>query len=87
VETAVADVLDKESSWLKAGRGKMVLELKPNVAWDKGSSVLWLLEALGLKDRGDVFALYIGDDTTDEDAFRVMQVCAHAHMRVCCRVR
>jgi len=35
--------------------------------------VLWLLEALGLKDRGDVFALYIGDDTTDEDAFRVLQ--------------
>jgi trehalose 6-phosphate phosphatase len=74
VEAAVAEVLAAEGAWLKVGRGKMVLELKPNVEWDKGSSVLWLLEALGLKDRMDVFALYIGDDTTDEDAFRVLQV-------------
>ncbi len=55
----------------KAGAGKMVLELKPPVDWDKGKLVMWLLEkqrsAAGNGRR--VLPVYIGDDTTDEDAF------------------
>lgn len=33
--------------------------------------MLWLLQALELNGRDDVFTIYIGDDTTDEDAFEV----------------
>lgn len=33
--------------------------------------MMWLLQALNLRDRDDVFTIYIGDDTTDEDAFEV----------------
>jgi len=33
--------------------------------------VVWLLQALGLDGEEDVFTIYIGDDTTDEDAFQV----------------
>lgn len=51
--------------------GKMVYEIKPNVDWDKGKAVLNLIDVLGLGD--DVMPLYLGDDITDEDAFRALR--------------
>jgi len=56
---------------LRKTHGKRVWELRPALDWDKGRAVLWLLEALGL-DRPDVAPLYLGDDVTDEDAFRAL---------------
>jgi trehalose 6-phosphate phosphatase len=54
--------------------GKKVYELLPDVAWDKGKAVIWLLEALGLESRsGGIRSIYIGDDRTDEDGFRVLE--------------
>jgi alpha,alpha-trehalase len=61
-----------EHSELVTTSGKMVLELRPNVEWDKGAAVLWLLEALGL-DTADALPIFLGDDVTDEDAFRVVR--------------
>ena len=49
----------------------MVYEIQPNVEWDKGRAVLYLLEALDL-DGSDVLPLYVGDDITDEDAFAAL---------------
>jgi len=55
----------------KAG-GKMVLELRPGIAcYDKGKALLWLLDRLDKTD-GTHVPLYIGDDETDEDAFRAI---------------
>ena len=51
--------------------GKLVYELQPNLDWDKGKAVLYLLAALGL-DGDDVVPLYVGDDITDEDAFAAL---------------
>ena len=45
--------------------GRMVLELRPPVAADKGTAVRHLLEARDLRR-----ALYAGDDATDMDAMR-----------------
>ena len=59
-------------SELRTIAGKKVFELQPNIDWNKGRAVLWLLETLGL-EQPEMFPLYIGDDLTDEDAFRALR--------------
>ena len=49
-------------------KGKKVIELTPNASWDKGSAALWILKQL--KDK--CVPIYIGDDQTDETAFRAL---------------
>src|SRR6478735_6323420 len=51
--------------------GKKVYELLPDIDWNKGNAMLWLLETLGLEGR-NALPIYIGDDRTDEDAFRAL---------------
>ena len=57
---------------LRVTTGKKIFEFRPDFDWDKGRALLWLLKELDL-DRADVTPLYLGDDTTDEDAFRVIR--------------
>jgi len=70
VEQAVDGVLAGSEGLRKTG-GKMIYELRPDIDWDKGRALEWLLEALDL-DRREVVPLYIGDDLTDEDALRAI---------------
>jgi len=52
---------------LRVTRGKLVVELRPPVAMDKGQAIADLLAAHGLQS-----AIYLGDDQTDLDAFRML---------------
>jgi trehalose-phosphatase len=68
VELTVDEVQQAHPSLRREG-GKMLLELRPDIDWDKGTAVRWLLDGLGLDLSA---ALFIGDDLTDETVFRVL---------------
>ncbi|MFH1457561.1 MAG: trehalose-phosphatase [Candidatus Omnitrophota bacterium] len=52
--------------------GKKVLEVRPVSGWDKGKVVLWLLSRQTFIT-SHTLPVYIGDDVTDEDAFKVLK--------------
>jgi trehalose 6-phosphate phosphatase len=72
VGQAVEEILAEHPDELKVTPGKMVYEIQPNIDWDKGKAVLYLLGALDL-DRDDVVPMYLGDDITDEHAFEALE--------------
>jgi trehalose-phosphatase len=71
LERVVSEVAARHRG-LRMIDGKKVYELLPKIDWDKGKAMLWLLEKLGLERPNPI---YIGDDRTDEDAFRVLERC------------
>lgn len=52
--------------------GKEIFEYRPDFDWDKGRALEWLLSELG-DEVGEATPAYLGDDTTDEDAFRALR--------------
>ncbi|MCU0268991.1 MAG: trehalose-phosphatase [Acidimicrobiales bacterium] len=68
VEAAVDAALADRRGLRKTG-GKKIFELRPDVEWDKGRALRWLLEVL-VEDPDDALAVFLGDDETDEDGFR-----------------
>ncbi|MGH6923741.1 MAG: trehalose-phosphatase [Propylenella sp.] len=71
VEAIVDRVLEAIPTLTKS-HGKKVFELRPRLGWDKGKAVLWLLSALK-EDGAETLPFYLGDDLTDEDAFRALR--------------
>ncbi len=69
---AAADRALQNRESLRKRSGKKIFEVQPAVDWHKGKAVTWMLERLGL-DEPDVLPFYLGDDTTDEDAFRALR--------------
>ena len=65
-QAAVEDVARRaEQAGFTAHWGRKVLEIRPPVRIDKGAGIVTLL-----RDKQLAAALYVGDDTTDLDAFR-----------------
>jgi trehalose-phosphatase len=56
---------------IRVTHGKKVFEVRPNVDWHKGKAVLWFMQKLAKGKK--ITPIYIGDDTTDEDAFKALR--------------
>jgi len=65
-------ILKENRENIRLLKGKKVIEFLPNIEWNKGKAVLWILNTLGLDWSGRKI-FYLGDDTTDEDAFRILR--------------
>ncbi len=63
------ELQSRKGRW-KTTSGKMVLEIRPNVGFDKGKAVKEILQAFPSRGR---LPIYLGDDQTDEDAFQVLK--------------
>lgn len=69
VQQAIAAVVQAHPQLRQRG-GKKIFEIQPDIPWNKGYAVSWILSEFP-GDRS-VVPLYIGDDVTDEDAFAAL---------------
>lgn len=60
-----------DSGAIKITRGKKVIEIRPNIDWDKGKAALWIVSVID--PGGRLTPIYLGDDRTDEDAFLALK--------------
>lgn len=59
----------RKSHHLQLTSGKCLWEIRPALYWNKGSAVLWILR----KFARHATPVYLGDDVTDEDAFKALR--------------
>jgi trehalose 6-phosphate phosphatase len=54
--------------------GKKVYEVRPAVKWDKGEAIALLIDRYGkTKTKKELLPIFLGDDQTDEDGFKVIE--------------
>lgn len=61
-----------EAGALRVLHGHYVFELLPAVAWTKGDAILCIKAEVERHYRQAAWLIYVGDDVTDEDAFRAV---------------
>jgi trehalose 6-phosphate phosphatase len=69
IEHAVREAVARTDRLFRINRGRMVLEIMPRTGWHKGEAVRWINNQLG---NGNVLAICLGDDSSDEEAFAVL---------------
>jgi len=71
VDEAVREIISPWRGEVRLHCGKKVYEVRPAIAWGKGEAVFFIWQRLTQGNSELVF--YLGDDLTDEDAFRVIR--------------
>jgi trehalose-phosphatase len=65
IEADVRRIIRDRSGFI-IRHGKMVFDVRPDVAWNKGNAALWIRDQMGCEDS---LPIVIGDDLSDEDMF------------------
>ena len=73
LESIVREIVTRAPA-LEVLAGKKVLELRPHLAWGKGKAVRLMRDLLAKSLGGRApLTVYLGDDETDEEAFRALR--------------
>ena len=66
----------KDYLGLRLAKGKKVWEIKPDIDWNKGKAMSYVLSAClekSWRSKSKSIVVYIGDDQTDEDVFSLLR--------------
>lgn len=73
VREAVERAFAQTPEGMRLTYGKKVVEVRPDTDWNKGDATIALIESVERARNSPVFTLFLGDDRTDEDAFRAVR--------------
>jgi trehalose-phosphatase len=68
VERTVRMAVARTGGLFRLNPGRKVFEIMPDSGWHKGAAVRWINSHI----QEEVLSVYLGDDTSDEEAFRVL---------------
>jgi trehalose-phosphatase len=69
IEQIVYAATARNGALFHVNPGRKVFDIVPRTNWHKGAAVEWINGHLGNRE---VLTVYLGDDTSDEDAFSVL---------------
>jgi trehalose 6-phosphate phosphatase len=72
VEVELSRAIQRSGHRLKIFHGSKVLEVLPQVAWNKGQCARWIVQSMERLSPQPLMTLYMGDDWTDEQAFEAL---------------
>lgn len=72
IEETVRAAVCHTGGLFRLNTGRKVFEIMPRSGWHKGMAVRWINHHLSETARKTVLSIYVGDDTSDEDAFSMM---------------
>jgi trehalose 6-phosphate phosphatase len=70
IEAAIHAAVTRNGALFRVNRGLKVFEIIPRTDWNKGAAARWINNHV---TQMPVLSIYLGDDTTDEDAFLALR--------------
>jgi trehalose 6-phosphate phosphatase len=70
IQRIVYSATARHGDLFRVNPGRKIFDIVPRTNWHKGAAVLWINKHLDTSD--GLLTIYLGDDTSDEDAFSVL---------------